>query len=162
MVARSRQDHSSLNNPDMRPHPYSRPSGSRSSFPYSVPQRLHGRLEPPTHTPSYLHPHPRAWPYAEACKAASRDLQFFNRKRNQLSAGPSSQSLPPQQTSPTGLPYKYRASLTQSQLDKLLTWLPTPSDPSHPYWDQRFYNCFAYGHRVDQCKGKVVCRLCLL
>jgi hypothetical protein len=59
------------------------------------------------------------------------------------------------------MPYKYRNSLSRTQLDKVLKWLPLPPDTAHPYWDGRCFRCFAYGHRTDTCTGAVVCRACL-
>jgi hypothetical protein len=50
---------------------------------------------------------------------------------------------------------------TQQVSTKLLTWLPLPPDPADPYWDNRCFDCFAYGHMVDRCKGPIVCRACL-
>jgi hypothetical protein len=91
---------------------------------------------------------------------ASRDLRSFKAKHHQQGGASSSDQLRAQKSiSPENMPFRSRATLNQAQLNKLLTWLPMPPDPSHPYWDNKCLNCFAYKHRME--KGQVVCTLYL-
>jgi hypothetical protein len=63
--------------------------------------------------------------------------------------------------SPTVMPYGYRATLNPAQLIYLLSWLPLPPDSTHPYWENRCFDCFAYGNQATKYRTKVVCRKCL-
>jgi hypothetical protein len=145
---------------------------SRTSMPYLVPQRRQGRPRSPPQIPSYIMHNPRLWPYATGCMEADRDWAEYKQRllrrpdtnptppKASQHGKPDAQKLLPMQ-SPSSMPYRYRSHLNPSQLSQVLTWLPTPPDPTHPYWAERCFECFAHGHQSNRCNGPAVCRNCL-
>jgi hypothetical protein len=138
---------SPTSNKDNRPpQPHGSHPPKRSSMPYPIPERLKGRLQPPPNIPSYIMQNPRLRPYAAACMATDEDTKRLGIRigpRQAITMSPISHNEQPDhhsKCSPETMPHRYRASLNQTQLSKLLSWLPLPPDPTHPYWEGRCFD----------------------